>query len=92
MLRTVKHRIASLERSIRPPLTAEIFLLQAHEYARRAGTTFDSACEALIVKLSDPDLQRLAPLMEALAFGGDGAALAAAKREALMDFPHSVEA
>jgi hypothetical protein len=89
MLGTIKRRLASLERSIQPPLTAELFLSQAHEHARRTGATFDSACEALVVKLSDPDLQRLAPLMEDLAFGGDMAALAAAKHKVLMGFRDS---
>ena len=89
MLGTVKRRLASLERSIQPPLTAELFLSQAQEHARRTGTTFGSACDALLVKLSDPDLDRLTQLTEHLAFGGDMAALAAAKQEVLMSFRDS---
>jgi hypothetical protein len=42
-----------------------------------------------VIKLSDPDLERLAPLMEDLAFGGDVAALAEAKHEVLMGFQSS---
>lgn len=89
ILHSVKRRLAALERSIQLPLTAELFLSQAHERARLRGTTFDSACEALVIKLSDPDLERLAPLMEDLAFGGDVAALAEAKHEVLMGFQSS---
>jgi hypothetical protein len=82
MQRAIARRIGSLEECLLP-LSATVFLARVRTHARRSGTTFGSAFDSLISKVSDDELERLETEFERMAFGGDTAARDAAKREVL---------
>jgi len=60
-----------------------VFFARAKAHARRSGTTFGSAFDSLLSKVSDDDLEHLTGDLERMAFGDDTAARDAAKREVL---------
>jgi hypothetical protein len=80
MLRSLKGRIAVLERSIPVPLTAAIFSARVDKHAHQTGESWDTAFQSLISKVSDDELDRLATGFERMTFGDDIAARDAAKR------------
>jgi hypothetical protein len=77
MLETVKRRLAGLERSIQPPLTAERFWSRLEEHARLTGASFDEALRAEMAKLSAEDFKSVKRGLEEIAFAGNTAALEA---------------
>jgi hypothetical protein len=81
MQRGIARRIGSLEGFLLP-LSASVFIARVRTHARRTGTSFGSALDSLISKVSDDEFDLLATELERIAFGDDTAARDAAKREA----------
>ena len=79
----VSHAGSEVWRSL--PLSAEVFCRRVRTHARRTKTSFGSAFESLISKVSDDELETLEAEFERIAFGDDTAARDAAKREVLAD-------
>jgi len=75
-------RIANLEESLLP-LSASVFFARAKAHARRTRTTFWSAFDSLLSKVSDDEIEQLTGEFERMAFGDDTAARDAAKRQVL---------
>jgi hypothetical protein len=82
MHRGISRRIENLEGFLRP-LSASVFVGRAKIHARRTGTSFESAFESLLSKVSDEELNSLTTEFEQIAFGGNTAARDTAKRETL---------
>jgi hypothetical protein len=82
MQRGIGRRIGSLEELLLP-LSVAVFSARVRTHARRTGTTFGSAFDSLISKVSDDELGCLEAEFERIAFGGDTAGRDAAKREVL---------
>jgi hypothetical protein len=86
ILRDVRRRISTLERSTPLLISAAVFSARVEEHARRTGTSVEASVESLVRELSDDELHRLANEFELIRFGGDIAARDAAKRKVLMEF------
>lgn len=65
------------------PLSAGVFLARVKTHARRTRTSFGSAFDSLISRVSDDELESLEAQFGRMAFGDDTAARDAAKREVL---------
>ena len=75
-----------LERSIPVPMTADLFLARAEAYARRTGTSLETAIQSLVGSVTDDELDHLAVVFGAgRVFGDDIAARIYRKREVLAD-------
>ena len=59
MLRGIKGRLSKLEQSMRPPTTVDRFLATIEVHARLTGLSQKAALQALVVTLSDEDLEHL---------------------------------
>jgi hypothetical protein len=82
MQRGIERRIGNLEEFLLP-LSAEVFCARVRTHARRTKTSFGSAFESLISKVSDDELETLEAEFERIAFADDTTARDAAKREVL---------